>query len=543
MTPTQLAHYRLDNDFPYFARMCLKIQDKDGEIVPLILNRAQQHVHDRMEEQLRDKGWVRVLILKGRQQGCSTLMAGRFYWKCIRHKKKRTFILSHQSDTTQKLLEMVEMMYEETPPSTRPKLNTNNRKHMEFKEIRSQYTVGTAGNADVGRGGTLQLFHGSEVGFWEKVDNIETGILQSVAKSPGTEIALESTANGMSGYFFKKCMKAMDGEGDYILIFVPWFWQDEYRRKEPSDGIMGYLPKSKKFGDEEELAELYNLDMEQIYWRRSEIIDGTHLWKFKQEYPCTAMEAFQTSGDTLIETEAVMKSMKCDVKDPDASLVIGVDPARDGDRTIIARRRGRQFMDIEHMKFEKGEEQISSKIAGRLAQIIDNENPDKVFIDVGEGWGVIDKLKDLGYGRIVEGIHFQHTAMADDIYANKRAEMWCTLRDAIEWQDGPISIPDDLDVQKDLLSMPGRKPNAKKIQMVSKDIIREKFGMSPDIGDAMALTYAYPVKSKAGQVGRVVRVHKRNNGKSELTSLHRRRNRNKLRNNNNYSQTQGMYRR
>lgn len=525
---TDLAHYRLDNDYSYFARQILKIQDKAGFVVPFVFNSAQEFLHKKLEAQLHDKGRIRALVLKGRQQGCSTYVEGRFYHKCTRKKNKRAFILSHESETTQKLLDMVELYYEESPEVARPKRDTANRRRLEFKEIRSQYTVGTAGNEKIGRGGTIQLFHGSEVGFWEKVEGLETGILQSVSEDKDTEIILESTANGMNNFFFRKCMEAMEGVGDYILVFIPWFWQNEYRREDPPDGNTGYH-NNEKFGDEEEQTKLYSLDKQQIYWRRGKIIDLKTLWMFKQEYPSYVMEAFQTSGETLIDPEFIMKARKSTIKDPQAPLVIGVDPGRTKDRTIIARRRGRELLPIQQLPFEKGEEEIQMQIAGRIARIIDTERPVRVFIDVGEGWGVIDRLKERGYGRVVQGIPFGSTPL-DDTYLNKRAEIWCLLRDWIQRENGEVSIPDVDEIQKDFMAMPGEKTTSSgKIKMVEKDIIRMKFGMSTDIGDAVGLTFSFPIAVQGTEFGFSNRIRKKNSGKSEITSLRRVRNRTRLR--------------
>ncbi len=82
MTPKQLQTlHLLKTDFVFHAPRVLKVLSKDGKIVPLILNKAQLHIHARLETQLRETGKVRALILKGRQQGASTYIAARFYWK------------------------------------------------------------------------------------------------------------------------------------------------------------------------------------------------------------------------------------------------------------------------------------------------------------------------------------------------------------------------------------------------------------------------------------------------------------------------------
>lgn len=145
-------HKRLDEEFPYFARHVLKIQDKEtGIIQPFEFNQAQLYLHNEIERQRAEIGKVRVLIVKGRQQGCSTYTEGRYYWRAVRHQNKKVFILSHQAKTTKMLFDMVERYWELSPVEARPEAKVANRQELVFKTINSQYAVGTAGSSDVGR--------------------------------------------------------------------------------------------------------------------------------------------------------------------------------------------------------------------------------------------------------------------------------------------------------------------------------------------------------------------------------------------------------
>jgi len=310
-------------------------------------------------------------------------------------------------------------------------------------------------------------------------------------------------------------MAALEGETDYEVIFIPWYWQEEYQRDAPANNDYSLSE------EEEEYKKLYSLNDKQIFWRRTKIATLKSEWKFRQEYPAFLQEAFQTSGNTLIHPEAIMKARKSEVKDQQAPLVVGVDPARNGDRTVIIRRRGRQVFAPEVYKFGTGDT-VQMLIAGKLAQIIDRESPQKVFIDVGHGYGVIDRLKELGYGQIVEGIHFGSSAMEDQVYMNKRVEMWCAMRDFFHGEDGEVSIPDDDELQRDLMSMPGEGPptSSGKVRLESKAVIRKNLGMSPDIGDALALTFAYPIKRQDAP-GFQNRFRKKNLGKSGISTLQR----------------------
>jgi hypothetical protein len=91
---------RLRADLEFYSRNCLRIRTKTGEVEPFLFNKAQRHIHDQLEAQRAATGRVRALILKGRQQGCSTYVGGRFYHKASWAKGLRTFILTHEDQAT-----------------------------------------------------------------------------------------------------------------------------------------------------------------------------------------------------------------------------------------------------------------------------------------------------------------------------------------------------------------------------------------------------------------------------------------------------------
>lgn len=96
------------------------------------------------------------------------------------------------------------------------KVGASNAKELYFSDIDSGYKVGTAGTKGVGRSSTIQYFHGSEVAFWPHAETHAAGVLQAIPKEPGTEIILESTANGIGNYFHKMWREAERGESEYI---------------------------------------------------------------------------------------------------------------------------------------------------------------------------------------------------------------------------------------------------------------------------------------------------------------------------------------
>lgn len=487
---------RLKDDFPHYASRCLKIRTKAAKIEPLALNAAQQFVHDRLEAQKQSTGRVRALILKARQQGFSTYIGARFYHRVTHSEGVQCFILTHEQPATDNLFGMVDRYHKHNHSLVKPSTGAANAKELYFDLLDSGYSVGTAGAKAVGRSKTIQLFHGSEAAFWPNAADHFAGVMQTVPDLPGTEIILESTANGIGGEFHERWQQAEAGVGDYLAIFVPWFWTDEYRRPVPADFLAT---------DEElEHQALHGLDLEQIVWRRAKIAELKDPLLFKQEYPATAAEAFQTTGhDAFIaahDPNAVLKARKNTIEAM-GSLVIGMDPAGQGpDATAVAWRRGGKVL-----KVERRYKLSAPEKANWVKAIIDNDAPAKVFIDVGGGYGeFIQIVRDWGdkYDKLLSPVNFgsdpqdqpQLDAEGQPLPGprNRRAEMWMRMRD---WLEDPMGadIPDDDALHADL-NAPGYRHDTRQFLLLESKVDIKKRGLrSPDGADAVALTFASPV--------------------------------------------------
>lgn len=500
---------KLRDDYPHYASKCLKIRAKDGSIEPFILNKAQLYLHGRLEAQREATGKVRALVLKGRQQGISTYIGGRFYHRTTHKKGLRCFILTHEQDATNNLFGMVERYHEHCPALVKPSTGAANAKELLFDKLESGYAVGTAGTKAVGRSQTVQLFHGSEVAFWPNAATHFAGVIQAIPDLPGTEVILESTANGVGGEYHERWQQAEAGIGDYIAVFIPWFWQDEYRRPVP-DGF-GLTDEEQAYF---EAHSDNGLTMEAMVWRRNKIAELKDEMLFKQEYPATAAEAFQMTGhDGFIKAPAVLKARKANLEGV-GPLILGVDPARFGnDRFSIAWRKGRKVQKVE----SKTKLDVVAG-ANWVKQVIDSDKPARVFIDVGGvGAGVFDLLKSWGYAfdsmepdnpkKVVVPIDFAGSPQQPDIFIevpgkppekrpgpyNRRAEIWMRSRDWLD-EPGGADIPDSDSLQADACG-PEYHYNANSYLLIeSKEHMRDvRKVRSPDEWDAVALTFAEPV--------------------------------------------------
>lgn len=478
---------KLHDDLQHYALKCLKIRTKSGSVEPFIFNKAQLYIHDQLEKQLRETGKVRALILKGRQQGCSTYVGARFYHKTTYSFGTQSFILTHALDATANLFKMAKRFFENTPMAVRPQVSTSNAKELIFGVLDSGYKLGTAENKNVGRSSTVQLLHGSEVAFWSNAADHAVGVMQAVPNADKTEIIMESTANGVGNYFHQQWQLAEAGLSEFIAIFVPWYWQAEYIKSIKED--FQCTP------DEEELKYQYGLADEQINWRRAKIIelsvngmDGSKA--FKQEYPLNSNEAFQLTGeDGFLASDTVMKARKTEVEGY-GPLVIGVDPARFGDdRSAIIRRQGRKAYGLE--SYVKKD---TMEIVGIVHSIIQREKPVKVLVDVGGlGAGVVDRLRELVGGDIIVAVNAGSSPLEGKKYYNKRSEMWALCK---EWLlDEPCQIPDSDSLHADLCGIRYRVDSNSRLVMEQKAEMKKRGIRSPDEADALMLTFAIPASA------------------------------------------------
>jgi hypothetical protein len=297
----------LRENFAIYAKHALKIKTKESELVPLVLNAAQRILHDAVEEELRTKRRVRIIILKGRQQGLSTYVGGRIFSNVTQNKARKAMVVTHVADSTRALFDMTRRYYDNVPQVLKPSTRYASRRELYFNQLDSAYVVATAGGENIGRSETLSDVHVSELAFWQASSAKENlnGLLQAVPDADGTFVFIESTAKGYN-LFQEYWAGAVAGTNGYRPVFIPWFLQPEYRAEVPE----GF----ERTPTEEELVTLYKLDNEQLQWRRYKIgQNGIDL--FRQEYPCTPEEAFLASGRPVFDPDVVAARLK-EVKDP-----------------------------------------------------------------------------------------------------------------------------------------------------------------------------------------------------------------------------------
>lgn len=299
-----------------YIENCLKIKTKSGTVVPFRLNDAQRKLYAVAKRQQDAGKPVRLIILKARQLGFSTLTEGLIFHACATRRNVNALIVAHREDATANLFRMSKLFYDELPAPVKPMLRASNAQELVFENpsklrserearpgLRSRIRCATAGGRGIGRSDTLQCVHLSEYAFWPdgadgKASTI-AGILQAVPSLPGTMVVIESTANGFED-FKERWDAAVAGENDFEPVFFAWFENPDYS--------MPVVPGTEWTPEERELRDAYRLTDEQLQWRRWCIANncGGSLDMFRQEYPASPGEAFLHSGTGVFDNEQIV---------------------------------------------------------------------------------------------------------------------------------------------------------------------------------------------------------------------------------------------
>jgi|GEM_PF-853095 hypothetical protein len=278
----------------------LKILTKDRTTARLgdVMNYAQRDFITEVERQINEQGAVRIIVLKARQLGISTIIEGIIFTLSIMYGSYQSLIISHESESSEHILTMTKRYWNTYPFKRFHDEQYNGRKQLAWSDLQSNIVIATAKNTGAGRSKTLHALHGSEVAFWDNPEELITGLRQAIPSQGVTMIFLESTANGVGNFFHKTWEEAVAGRSEFNPKFYPWHQHPEY--------TASYIPRL----TQQRYMELETLSTEEKALKAMGVPDGRLLWrryaivelcqgdidKFHQEYPTTAHEAFLSTG-------------------------------------------------------------------------------------------------------------------------------------------------------------------------------------------------------------------------------------------------------
>lgn len=235
-----------------------------------------------------------------------------------------------------------------------------------------------------------------------------------------------------------------------------------------------------------------------IEWAREQIE------KYGRDHPFVLVNVFgrfpPASANQLLGPEEVAASMRLDPQRAtyiEEAKILGVDVARHGDdRTVIVLRQGCIVFRPKELRATDLAGQGLMFVVGQVSSAIEKHKPDAVFIDSGTfGIGVVDRLLQLGYS--VFGVDFGAKPVTHVKYANRRSEMWFRMAEWIKDPVAPGALPDLPELKAELTAPTYTFDKHDKILLEPKKDVKKRLGLSPDIADAVALTFAQPVASGA----------------------------------------------
>lgn len=290
------------------------VVDKNQKTMPFFFNEVQKDFLNTLNKAIQDfeNGIitkVSILVLKGRQQGFTTLITAIQLAYSIVNRNFQGFTLADTSDNAETIFQnKAKFPYSQIPKALQPTEKYNNRRQLLFEKINSSWSVDTA-TKNVGRSRTVNFFHGSECAFWKDgISPIQAALGEAFTKNC-IEI-YESTANGYNDY------QKMWDSGVHINCFYEWWRTKEYRINFPNDEekqkFLDFIPSKNEWINQrlQWLQSEVGLDAEQLYWYFKKYEGYLDKRMIKQEYPCSPQEAFLLSGANVFDTEKLLARLQ-----------------------------------------------------------------------------------------------------------------------------------------------------------------------------------------------------------------------------------------
>lgn len=313
---------RMREDFEYWAWRCVRVAHKTTRRrVPFVLNRAQRKVLAEMERQRRAGKPVRVIVLKSRQWGCSTLVCYYMMWmQLMRRPGLNSLVCAHNHSAATTLRGNCSDLVANYPEEL-GRVEIKRFEGLESVKVLnpggSRITVCSANNPDAVRGADYAMAHLSEVAYWPATDSrspamLVASVAASIMPEPDTVVVMESTANGPGDFFYNAWKGALAGETDMTPVFAGW--QDvDYNRAdlpEPEADVWARL------SEQERALWQKGLTLEQIYWyyQMGRACHGDRS-RLVREYPSTPEEAFSNMAQAVFPPDWTERAA-ANVSDP-----------------------------------------------------------------------------------------------------------------------------------------------------------------------------------------------------------------------------------
>lgn len=290
-----------------FIQNFMKITNKNGEVVPFILNPMQKDFIKNMDSY--------NTILKARQGGMSVLVCALAIYYCITTPNTTCMMLSHNDESTRAIFAKLKNIYNSIPSFIKLDLLRNNRAELQLSNG-SIISCSTMGRTDKGRGNTCRLVHLSEFAFVDsEVAKKQLLSLEQTLQSNGNLI-IETTANGLNHYhnLYQKAKKKENAYRSFFYNYIDTscMFIDEYKKyNKIFKNINGHKFSEKDLTEEEQqlLQDYEGITLDILCWRRLKI-QNSSIDQFNQEFPLTDEMAFITSGNSVFDNERITSILR-----------------------------------------------------------------------------------------------------------------------------------------------------------------------------------------------------------------------------------------
>jgi hypothetical protein len=310
---------RIEHDFEFWCYTCVKIQDKESkQPIPFKLNRAQRKLLAEIYQDVYDGVPIRIILLKARQWGGSTLVQMFMAWiQLFKKKRWHSAIVTDVEEQARNIRGMYSFMAESHPQEV---LNVKiipyqgSSKNKKIVDRDCNLAIGSMQQPDNLRSFDFAMCHFSEVGLWKETkgkrpEDLIQAVRSTVPRVKWSFVVLESTAKGVGNFFHREWLDAANGKSGYRPVFVAWFEIEMYQID---------FPKYKtpmKFMDSMTGYEWFLWDsgatLEGIHWyrthKKAENLDD---WRMQSEFPTNPIEAFSSTGRRAFAPEYVQKARK-----------------------------------------------------------------------------------------------------------------------------------------------------------------------------------------------------------------------------------------
>lgn len=335
-----LVRVRIKFDFFFWAAVFVMIKNKDGgDDIHFRLNAPQRRLTRLFESMRVNNKPIRVVVLKARQWGGSTLTQIYMSWIQLVHKKSwNSIIVGHEMTSTTEVENMfdkmldaypLEMMYDQGcffNPKESKKVGTKTPNISKIPQRNCKIKLGTAERPNSARGGDSSLVHCTEIAFWKTTEGktpqqIVRSACAGAKPVPYSMIVYESTANGTGNFFQRTYDAAKNGQSSFRSIFVPWFDIEGYQIPFDDDKEkQQFVEELIKFKNHTVAPNPYQESGQYLYhlWELGATLEGIKWYKFKRgefedhgdmaaEYPSDDTEAFVNSGANVFDKALVDK--------------------------------------------------------------------------------------------------------------------------------------------------------------------------------------------------------------------------------------------